>query len=74
MQFDNGGKPTVIDGPFAETKELISGYWIIDVKSLDEAVSWAKRIPQLNGQGPKNIEIRRTSKRKISRTCQQPQS
>jgi hypothetical protein len=58
VQFDDAGKPTVIDGPFAETKELVSGYWIIDVKSLDEAISWAKRIPQLNGQGPKNIEIR----------------
>jgi hypothetical protein len=58
VQFDDAGKPTVIDGPFAETKELISGYWIIDVKSLDEAVSWAKRIPQLNGEGPRNIEIR----------------
>jgi hypothetical protein len=48
----------VIDGPFAETKELISGFWVIEVKSLDEAISWAKRVPQLNGQGPANIEIR----------------
>jgi len=36
---------TVTDGPFAETKELIGGYWIIDAKSLKEAIEWAKRIP-----------------------------
>ena len=41
----SGGKRTVIDGPFAETKELISGYWIIQVKSREEAIEWAKRIP-----------------------------
>lgn len=39
------GKPTVIDGPFAETKELIAGYWIWNVKSLAEAVEWAKKAP-----------------------------
>ncbi|HEX3696206.1 MAG TPA: YciI family protein, partial [Polyangia bacterium] len=37
------GKPTVVDGPFAETKELIAGYWLIQVKSKEEAVDWAKR-------------------------------
>lgn len=58
VTFDEAGKPTVIDGPFAETKELISGFWILEVKSLDEAIAWAKRIPQMNGQGPRNIEIR----------------
>ena len=58
VQFDGKGTPTVIDGPFAETKELISGFWIIEVKSLEEAVEWAKRVPQVNGQGPANIEIR----------------
>jgi hypothetical protein len=41
----SGSKPTVIDGPFAETKELVAGYWIWNVKSLDEAVEWAKRCP-----------------------------
>jgi len=41
----SGGKSTVIDGPFTETKELIAGYWIINVKSREEAVEWAKRIP-----------------------------
>jgi hypothetical protein len=39
------GRPTVMDGPFAEAKELIAGYWIIQAKSKDEAVEWAKRIP-----------------------------
>ncbi len=40
-----GGKRTVIDGPFAEAKELIAGYWLIQVKSRDEAIEWAKRAP-----------------------------
>lgn len=41
----SGDKRTVIDGPFAETKELIAGYWIIQVKSLEEAIEWVKRCP-----------------------------
>jgi hypothetical protein len=40
-----GGTPTVMDGPFAETKELLGGYWMIQVKSKEEAVSWARRCP-----------------------------
>ena len=40
-----GGKTTVIDGPFAETKELIAGFWMIQVKSKEEAIEWAKRVP-----------------------------
>jgi hypothetical protein len=44
VQFSNG-KRTVIDGPFTEAKEIISGYWIIQVKSREEAIEWAKRIP-----------------------------
>ena len=40
-----GGKPTVTDGPFAEAKEVIGGYWLIEVKTKDEAVEWAKRCP-----------------------------
>ncbi len=40
-----GGKPTVTDGPFTEAKELVGGYWIIDVKSKEEAVEWARRVP-----------------------------
>ena len=39
------GKPVVTDGPFAETKEVVGGYWMIQVKSRDEAVEWAKRVP-----------------------------
>jgi hypothetical protein len=49
-----GGKPTVTDGPFTETKELVAGYWIIQVKSKDEAIEWMKRAPFQDA----NIEIR----------------
>ena len=41
----NGGKLTVVDGPFAETKELIAGFWIISAKDKDEALSWVRKIP-----------------------------
>ncbi len=41
----SGGNRTVIDGPFAESKELIAGYWILQVRSMDEAVEWAERFP-----------------------------
>src|SRR6185369_4413731 len=41
----SGGKPAVVDGPFAETKELVAGYWIWQVKSKDEAIEWLKRSP-----------------------------
>ena len=52
-----GAKRTVIDGPFAETKELIAGYWIWQVRSLDEAIEWVKRCPNpMNGDS--DIEIR----------------
>jgi hypothetical protein len=40
-----GGKKTVVDGPFAETKELVAGFWIWQVRSIEEAVEWAKRCP-----------------------------
>jgi hypothetical protein len=40
-----GAKKTVLDGPFSETKELVAGYWIWQVKSMDEAIAWAKRCP-----------------------------
>jgi len=52
-----GGKATVVDGPFAETKELIAGYWIWKVKSMDEALEWVKRIPTEGA--PMEIELRR---------------
>jgi hypothetical protein len=55
----SGGKRTVIDGPFAETKELIGGYWIINVKSKEEAIEWAKRAPAPHGENQDSeIEIR----------------
>ena len=53
----NGPARTVTDGPFAETKELIAGYWLWQVKDMDEAVAWVKRCPNPM-QGPSDIEIR----------------
>jgi hypothetical protein len=53
----SGKKRTVIDGPFAETKELIAGFWLIQVKSLDEAIEWVKRVPN-PFEGESEIEIR----------------
>jgi hypothetical protein len=46
----SGSKRTVIDGPFAETKELIAGYWLWRVKSMQEAIEWAKRCPNPTGE------------------------
>jgi hypothetical protein len=57
VYFD-GDKKTVVDGPFTETKELISGFWMIQAKSLEEAVEWAKRAPNPSFGGKTNIEIR----------------
>jgi hypothetical protein len=54
----SGGRRTVIDGPFAETKELIAGYWIIQVKSREEAMEWAKRVPAPQEDQEGEIEIR----------------
>jgi hypothetical protein len=50
-----GGKATVVDGPFAETKELVAGFWLWQVKSMDEAIEWVKRCPVGDGG---EIEIR----------------
>jgi hypothetical protein len=50
-----GGKPRLLDGPFTESKELIGGYWMIQVRSKDEAVEWARRAPMLDGD---MIEVR----------------
>lgn len=52
-----GNDRTVMDGPFAETKELIAGFWLIQVKSLDEAIEWIKRCPNPM-EGESEIEIR----------------
>ena len=53
----NGDKRTVIDGPFAETKELVAGYWIIQVKSKQEAIEWMKRCPNPH-EGESELELR----------------
>ncbi len=53
----SGGKRTVIDGPFTETKELIAGFWLFQVKSKEEAIEWVKRCPNPN-EGESEIEIR----------------
>jgi hypothetical protein len=55
VRFSSGSKRTVIDGPFAEAKELVAGYWLWQVKSIDEAVEWIKRAPFDDGA---EIEIR----------------
>ncbi|HJV94989.1 MAG TPA: YciI family protein [Albitalea sp.] len=53
-----GGKRTVVDGPFAETKELIAGYTLIQVRSRDEALEWARRFPAPMGAQGGEIEVR----------------
>ncbi len=53
----SGNERSVVDGPFAEAKELIAGYWLIQVKSLDEAIEWVKRCPNPM-EGESEIEIR----------------
>ena len=54
----SGSKRSVIDGPFAETKELIAGFWLWQVKSMDEAIEWLKRCPNPTGEEG-DVEIRR---------------
>lgn len=53
----SGSGTTVVDGPFTEAKELVAGFWLIDVKSRDEAVEWVRRVPNPNGRDME-IEIR----------------
>jgi hypothetical protein len=55
VRFPKGGRPAVIDGPFTEAKELLGGYWMIQVKSKEEAVEWARRCPASEDE---TIEIR----------------
>ena len=55
VRFEKNGKKTVIDGPFTETKELVAGFWLWQVKSKDEAIEWLKRAPFRNGE---EVEIR----------------
>jgi hypothetical protein len=60
VRFTPGAKPKVIDGPFTETKELIAGFWLIEVKSKEEAIAWASRSPAPHGPGQvSEIEIRK---------------
>jgi len=54
VRFEGPKKRTVIDGPFAETKELVAGFWLWQVKSMDEAIEWLKRSPFQEGE----VEIR----------------
>ncbi len=54
VRFDGKGKTSVIDGPFAETKELVAGFWLWKCKSLDEAIEWLKKAPFEGGE----VEIR----------------
>ena len=56
VKFDGAGR-TVVDGPFAQTSELVAGFWIWEVKDMDEAVAWVKRCPNPM-PGPSEIEIR----------------
>ena len=55
----SGGKKSVIDGPFAETKELIAGFWIWQVKSMEDAIEWVRRCPDPMPGEESEIEIRR---------------
>ena len=55
----SGGKPVVTDGPFAESKEVLGGYWMIEVASREEAIAWAKRCPASNNEV---IEVRQVQK------------
>ncbi len=71
VRFDKNGKKTVIDGPFAETKELIAGFWIWQVKSKEEAVEWLKRAPFGGG---KRWRSARCSRRRISARTSRPSS
>lgn len=59
IRIETGGKRTVFDGPFAETKELVAGFWIVQCKSKEECIEWMKRVPSPSPQEPAcEIEIR----------------
>ena len=54
----SGGKPSVVDGPFAESKDLIAGFWMWECGSMEEAIEWVKRVPSpMPGSGPSEAEI-----------------
>ena len=54
VRFDADGNPTEIDGPFTETKELVSGYWVLEVSSREEAIEWIRKAPLRGGE----VEVR----------------
>ena len=59
VRFSASGQSTVVDGPFAEAKELIAGYWLIQARSRQEAIAWARRAPAPHGEGKESeIEVR----------------
>jgi hypothetical protein len=54
----SGKQVSVVDGPFAEAKELVAGFWLLQAKSLEEAIAWMKRCPNPSGESESEIEIR----------------
>ncbi|HEY2056854.1 YciI family protein [Amycolatopsis sp. NBC_01480] len=58
VKFGGTAEPKVVDGPFAESKELIAGFWILQVRSKEEVIEWVKRVPNTDG-AHHEIEIRR---------------
>ncbi|MEU0792226.1 YciI family protein [Amycolatopsis sp. NPDC005961] len=58
--FDGKETPTVVDGPFTESKELVGGFWILQVRDREEAIEWIKRMPNPDGE-PGEVEIRRVA-------------
>ncbi|MDD9270492.1 YciI family protein [Paenibacillus sp. GCM10023248] len=67
-----GGKPKVVDGPFTEAKELIAGFTLIEVKSREEAIEWAMRMPDPHGFGEGVIELRQVFE--VSELTQDPEA
>ena len=57
----SGGKPTVLDGPFAEAKELIAGFTLIEVASYEEALGWVRQWPSIDGHGNVELELRQVA-------------
>jgi hypothetical protein len=57
VRFDKDGSSTVIDGPFAETKELVAGFWILEVSSREEVIEWVKKAPFRDGE----VEVRQVA-------------
>ena len=71
----SGGHKTVIDGPFAETKELIAGDWVWNVKSIDEAVSWVRRCPDpMPGKSRRSRSVRSSRTRRLKGEASSPSS